>query len=498
MLSSTSLYAAIDLGSNSFHMLVVREVAGSIQTLARIKRKVRLAAGLDKQNHLSHEAMQRGWHCLKLFSERLQDIPRDQIRVVATATLRLATNADEFLRIAEEILGCSVQVISGEEEARLIYHGVAHTTGGPDKRLVVDIGGGSTELVTGVGAQATALLSLSMGCVTWLERFFSDRNLAQENFAQAELAAREMLHPVADQLKANGWQICVGASGTVQALQEIMVAQGMDERITLAKLQQLKQRAIQCGKLEELEIEGLTLERALVFPSGLSILIAIFHELNIDGMTLAGGALREGLVYGMMHLPVEQDVRQRTLRNLQRRYLLDSEQAERVAQLADNFTLQLANVWQLDERCRELLRSACLIHEIGLSVDFKQAPYHAAYLIRHLDLPGFTPAQKNLLATLLQNQSNTIDLPLLSQQNALPPRLAQRLCRILRLAIIFASRRRDDTLPAVRVRANDDELFLILPPGWLVSHPLRTEELEQESHWQSYVHWPLILEEIAQ
>lgn len=495
MLSSTSLYAAIDLGSNSFHMLVVREVAGSIQTLARIKRKVRLAAGLDQNNLLSHEAMQRGWQCLRLFSERLQDIPREQIRVVATATLRLASNADEFLQKAQEILGCPVQVITGEEEARLIYHGVAHTTGGPDKRLVVDIGGGSTELVTGIGAQATTLISLSMGCVTWLERYFADRNLGKENFEQAEQAAFEMIAPVAPTLLANSWQICVGASGTVQALQEIMVAQGMDERITLVKLQQLKQRAIQCGKLEELEIEGLTLERALVFPSGLSILIAIFKALNIETMTLAGGALREGLVYGMLHLPIEQDIRQRTLRNLQRRYLLDSEQASRVAQLADNFLQQISSQWQLDAYARDLLNSACLIHEIGLSVDFKQAAHHAAYLIRHLDLPGFTPAQKKLLATLLQNQTNALDLPLLSQQNAVPPRQAQRLCRILRLAIIFSSRRRDDTLPAVRLRANEDDLNVIVPHGWLEQHPLRAEELEQESHWQSYAHWPLYIEE---
>lgn len=495
MPGSSTLYAAIDLGSNSFHMLVVREVAGSIQTLARIKRKVRLAAGLDQHNHLSQEAMQRGWQCLRLFSERLQDIPREQIRVVATATLRLASNADAFLQTAEAILGCPVQVISGEEEARLIYHGVAHTTGGPDQRLVVDIGGGSTELVAGTGAQAALLYSLSMGCVTWLERFFSDRNLERDNFDAAEQAAREMVRPIAPQLRQHGWQICVGASGTVQALQEIMVAQGMDERITLPKLRQLKQRAIQCGKLEELEIEGLTLERALVFPSGLSILLAIFQELGIESMTLAGGALREGLVYGMLHLPVEQDIRNRTLRNLQRRYLLDIEQAERVSQLAANFCLQTTNEWQLDARCRELLHAACLIHEIGLSVDFKQAPQHAAYLVRNLDLPGFTPAQKKLLATLLQNQSNALDLPLLSQQNAVPPRMAQRLCRILRLAIIFASRRRDDTLPAVRLRANDEELHVILPHGWLEQHPLRAEELEQESHWQSYAHWPLFLEE---
>ena len=491
MLRSTSLYAAIDLGSNSFHMLVVREVAGSIQTLTRIKRKVRLAAGLSADNHLSPEAMERGWQCLRLFAERLQDIPPQQIRVVATATLRLAVNAGEFIAKAQEILGCPVQVISGEEEARLIYQGVAHTTGGDERRLVVDIGGASTELVTGIGAQATSLNSLSMGCVTWLERYFTDRNLAQENFDDAEKAAREVLRPVADELRYHGWKVCVGASGTVQALQEIMMAQGMDERITLAKLQQLKQRAIHCGRLEELEIEGLTLERALVFPSGLAILIAIFTELNIQCMTLAGGALREGLVYGMLHLAVDQDIRNHTLRNIQRRFMVDIEQAHRVANLAVSFLDQVENEWHLDPVSRELLVSACQLHEIGLSVDFKQAPLHGAYLVRNLDLPGYTPAQKKLLATLLLNQTNPVDLSSLHQQNAVPPRVAEHLCRLLRLAILFASRRRDDLLPAMTLTAEGEKLTLNLPENWLGSHPLGAEMLVQECQWQSYVHWML-------
>ncbi len=276
-----------------------------------------------------------------------------------------------------------------------------------------------------------------MGCVTWLERYFSDRNLAQENFDDAEKAARDVLRPVADELRFHGWKVCVGASGTVQALQEIMMAQGMDERITLAKLQQLKQRAIQCGRLEELEIEGLTLERALVFPSGLAILIAIFTELNIQSMTLAGGALREGLVYGMLHLAVDQDIRSRTLRNIQRRFIVDTDQANRVAKLADNFLKQVENARHIEPISRELLLSACQLHEIGLSVDFKQAPYHAAYLVRHLDLLGYTPAQKKLLATLLLNQTNPVDLSSLHQQNAVPPRVAEQLCRLLRLAILL-------------------------------------------------------------
>ena len=224
-MNSTSLYAAIDLGSNSFHMLVVREVAGSIQTLTRIKRKVRLAAGLNGDNELSVEAMERGWQCLRLFAERLQDIPHPQIRVVATATLRIAVNADVFIAKAQEILSCPVQVISGEEEARLIYQGVAHTTGGDDRRLVVDIGGASTELVTGTGAQTTSLFSLSMGCVTWLERYFADRSLTKENFDLAEAAARG--HDVRTQI--NGYLVRNRATTLASALAfpaRLLAAQG--------------------------------------------------------------------------------------------------------------------------------------------------------------------------------------------------------------------------------------------------------------------------------
>lgn len=491
--TASSLYAAIDLGSNSFHMLVVREVAGSVQTLARIKRKVRLAAGLNDDNTLSAEAMERGWYCLRLFAERLHDIPHAQIRAVATATLRLANNADAFITRAEEILGCPVSVISGEEEARLIYQGVAHTTGGNDRRLVVDIGGASTELVTGSGAQTTSLNSLPMGCVTWLERYFTDRNLDRAHFEAAEEAARAVLRPIVGELHRNGWQVCVGASGTVQALQEIMVAQGMDERITLDKLIQLKQRAIQCGRLEELEIEGLTLERALVFPSGLAILLAIFTELKIDYMTLAGGALREGLIYGMLDLTKDQDIRRRTLSNIQRRFMIDSHQARRVSQLAGTLSDQLEKSWAIDPLSRDLLLSACHLHEIGLSIEFKHAAQHAAYLVNHLAMPGFTPAQKKLLAMLVLNQTNPVDLPALHQQNAVSPQVADRLCRLLRLAILLAGRRRDDELLPSALRAEGETLTLTLPAGWLEANPLGAELMQQESQWQGYAHWPLVI-----
>lgn len=493
--SSAPLYAAIDLGSNSFHMLIAREVAGGIQTLTRIKRKVRLAAGLDSNNALSDEAMQRGWQCLRLFSEHLRDIPAKQMRIAATATLRIASNAQQFVKTAEKILGFSINIISGEEEASLIYQGVSYTTGGADQRLVVDIGGGSTEIAAGKSITAEILHSFPMGCVTWLEHYFADNKLSCKNFTQAEQAAHTLLKPMIDGFHRYGWQTCVGASGTVQALQEIMLAQGMDEHITLNKLKSLRQQAIECGDIDMLEIEGLAVDRKLVFPSGLSILIAIFEALQIETMTLSGGALREGLIYSMIGFPIEQDICQRTISNIQQRYLLDTEQAQRVNQLAQNFFAQLALPWSLDNYCRELLKGACLLHEIGLSVNFKQANQHANYLIRHLELPGFTPSQQKLLAVLLLNQSGPIDISTFSQQNAIPAHIAQYLCRILRLAIIFHRRRCSNSLPAIYLRAENESLNLVLPHNWLSSHPLRADCLRQERLWQSYVGWPICIAE---
>lgn len=294
------LYAAIDLGSNSFHLSLVRYAEGRVQTVARLKRKVRLAAGLDQDNLLSEEAMQRGWQCLNLFAEKLQSIQPHHLRIVATATLRYASNAEAFLTKARQILGHAIEVISGEEEARLIYLGASQTTRGPDKRLVLDIGGASSELITGNQQQATLLFSLPMGCVTWLNRYFTDHSLSAENFTQAESAARDMVAKIAEALKQQQWQICVGASGTIQAIQEILRAQNMNEQITLAKLLLLRKQVIDCITIEQLTIAGLNPERAPVFAGGLSILIAMFIELGIEQMLLAGGALREGLLHSLL------------------------------------------------------------------------------------------------------------------------------------------------------------------------------------------------------
>ena len=208
------MYAVIDLGSNSFHMLIAKSIAGGLQTIGRVKRKVRLAAGLDKGNVLSTEAMQRGWECLALFAERLQDIPDKNITIVATATLRLATNADVFKNHAEKILGHNINVISGELEARTIYKGVAHTSSCTGKQLVIDIGGASTEVVIGKAFDALHYKSLNMGCVTYLERYFKDCQLSKSNFNAAIKAARTVIDEISPEYKAAGWQIASGASGT--------------------------------------------------------------------------------------------------------------------------------------------------------------------------------------------------------------------------------------------------------------------------------------------
>jgi exopolyphosphatase/guanosine-5'-triphosphate,3'-diphosphate pyrophosphatase len=481
------LYAAIDLGSNSFHMWIVREVAGSVHTLAKIKRKVRLAAGLNSQNVLSEEAMQRGWDCLALFAERLQDLPADRIRIVGTAALRTAINASEFLKKAEAILQHPIEIIPGEEEARIIYQGVAHTSGGIGRRLVVDIGGASTEVVIGEDALPKALTSLKLGCVTWLEGHFKDRFLNEVNFHSAIEAAKQAILPIAEDYKQLGWQHCVGASGTVQALQEIMLAQGMDEIITLAKLKRLQRQAMRYERLEDLDIEGLTLERALVFPSGLSILIALFETLNIHSMTLAGGALREGLVYEMMSEMHEQDVRTRTLWSLQQRFQLDTNHAKHIARIAKNLLQQ--SLWEMESQASYLLNAVCALHELGTSIEFKKSGEHGAYLLRHLELPGFTRAQKILLAEWVRRYRDTLcSLP---EQHALSAQSANRLLRILRLAVILCHRRNEAEQPPYQLNVSGEQLKLTLPRVWLEANPLSRSELEQEAHRQSDLGWPL-------
>ena len=400
------------------------------------------------------------------------------------------------LKKAEQILGYPINVISGEEEAATIYKGVAHTSDGCGRRLVVDIGGASTELIIGEGFTPKALTSLKMGCVTWLEQFFKDRQLNKANFERAIEGAKQALTPVLQRYQDLGWDVCVGASGTVQALQEIMLAQGMDEVITLPKLKRLQAQAMQADQLEELDIAGLTLERALVFPSGLSILIAIFELLNIDSMTLAGGALREGMVYDMVKKADLQhdNIRSRTIDSVQQRYQLDVAYGEQVALAANKLALACGgNTW-FEDSASALLESAAKLHEIGLTLDFKNAGEHGAYLLENLNLPGFTRAQKQLLAEVVRRYKDQLTpLPI---QHAVSGQSAQRVLRLLRLAIIITHRRQHQLQPSYTINCDTNAITLSIDKQWLADNPLSAAELELESHRQSDLNWPLTIQAI--
>lgn len=490
----SDIYAVIDLGSNSFHMLMVKVVGGSVQVIGRVKRKVRLAAGLNDNLVLSRKAMKRGWECLALFAERLQDIPAANIRIVGTATLRLAQNVKTFLKEAEVILGQKVQVISGADEARIIYLGVAHTSNCDSNRLVIDIGGASTEVVVGRGFTPELLASLNMGCVTYLERYFSDGELSEDNFNQAIQAAAEQIAPISAEFLAKGWQIAVGASGTVQAVQEILVAQGKDEVITLGKLEDIMQQTMACGPVTQLNIIGLAQERKQVFASGLAILVALFRKLQIHGMTLSGGALREGVLYSMLPQLQHSDVRNRTVASLMVRYFIDQRHAERVADMAIELAGQLQHRWDLDKfEGLSMLRSGALLHELGLLIEYKNHHHHGAYIINHSDLPGFTRAQQQLVMALVHNHRADISREVIARQTMTSVLLTVRLTRILRLAVILSMRRRHEVLPEVKITTKAETLSLQMPANWLEQHPLMRAELEQEVQYQQQAGWQLLI-----
>lgn len=495
-MENKSSYAVIDLGSNSFHMMIVQVVAESVQVIGRVKRKVRLAAGLSDDYMLSNAAMLRGWECLNLFAERLQDIPKSNIKIAGTATLRLAKNVDVFINKANTILGQQINIISGDEEAKTIYKGVSYTSSSKLKRLVIDIGGASTELIAGNGDTPEVCNSLNVGCVTFLQKYFPNGELSEKNFMDAIAAAEVEIGKIRDEYKDFNWQEEVGASGTVQAIQEILIHQGFDEIITLGRLISIMQQGITYGSIDNLSIPGLVQERRLVFPSGLAILIAIFRQLNLSGMTLAGGALREGLLYSMLPELTKQNVRERTLNSVMTRYHVDVMHARRVAGVAVDLASQSSSIWNMDQfDALDILRSAALLHEVGLQVAYKDQQKHAGYILTNTNLPGFTEAQKKLLTALVSNHKDDINQLSLSKQSSTSVLLACRLTRILRVAVVLSLRRADEVLPVVSLTVDGETMKLLLPKGWLSSNPLTEAELLQEANYQAEHNWKLLIEQ---
>lgn len=488
---NSDLFAAIDLGSNSFHMLVVRHVSGSVQTIAKIKRKVRLAAGLDENLMLSDEAITRGLECLKLFAERLHSIPPTQVQIVATATLRLATNAELFLKQAEKILNHTINVISGETEAELIYQGAAYTSAGSDQRLILDIGGASTELIIGQGFTIHRAVSLNLGCVRFTETYFGhDLLLSEHAFSTAIKAAKSQIATISRSYQDYGWKACLGASGTFQAIQEIQLTQGLCEAITLRRLEQLKAQVIECGSLSALAINGLQEERKPVFAGGLAILIALFEQLKIRQLKISGGALREGLLYGMIQEQNSSDVRQLTLCALAEKYHLDKFHAEQCQVTALSLFERYQADWPLDaSEGKELLGCAALLHEIGLTIGFIDSHKHGAYILSQTAQPGFSKTQQALLAALVGNSRGTINLEELASLRGFSQEQVQGLVRVLRWAIILTSHRAQTVILPTQITTQQQETHWNMPLNWHSQHPLTAADLRDEQLEQERLGW---------
>jgi exopolyphosphatase/guanosine-5'-triphosphate,3'-diphosphate pyrophosphatase len=483
---ATDVIAAVDLGSNSFHMVVARDHHGQPSIVDRLREMVRLASGLEAGGTLDEASQERALACLRRFGQRLRDMPADRVRVVGTSTLRRVRNGDGFLARVEEALGHPVEVISGIEEARLIYLGVTHHTDSTEgSNLVVDIGGGSTELIIGQGFEPEYLESLPLGCVGASQEFFADGKLSQKRFDRARMAARLELRPMAATFRRRGWKRAIGSSGTIRAAGDVAHGLGLVDRgVTLAAVERIIAALIEARRSEHLSLPGLGADRAPVFAGGVAILAEIMSTLRIMQLDISSGALREGLLYDMLGRLHDEDARERSIRAVQGRYHVDLEQAQRVEGTALNLLDQVARDWQLtDKRFRQLLAWAARLHEIGLDIAHSRYHIHGAYIIANSDLPGFVRAEQQLLASLVAYHRRKLEDPFMADIAPAWRTPLLRLIVLIRLATLLNRSRSPSDLPTIRIVAGKDGLELRFPGTWLDDNPLTAADLEQERQW---------------
>lgn len=479
--------AAIDLGSNSFHLLAADYLEGHLQVITKQGEKVQLAAGINDQGVLSNEAMARALDCLARFAPFLSDIAPRDLRVVGTNALRDAVNSQVFIERAEALLGSRVEIIAGREEARLVYLGAAHVLAEEGRRLIIDIGGGSTELVIGERFEPMALESLSMGCVAYTQQFFSGGEISEKCMRRAELAALSELASIQRPYTRLGWSDSIGASGTVKSIAAVIAAAGNtpEEVITRAGLKALRRQLINDKHTDSLEgITGLKADRVKIFPAGVAILSAIFEAFELSDMHYADGALREGVLYDMVGRNGPEDSRLKTLESLSHGYGVDTRQADNVATTALALAEQLRNIWPLDDDQKRSLAWASCLHEIGLTISHSQFHRHGAYIVEHSDLAGFSRPEQRQLAFLIRAHRRQFPihewqaLPTAEQLGCL------RLARLLRLAIILNHSRPEKapTTPALEVD-DRDALSIYCPLNDAQS--LLLNDLEQEVVYQA-------------
>jgi exopolyphosphatase/guanosine-5'-triphosphate,3'-diphosphate pyrophosphatase len=473
------LVAAVDLGSNSFRLQVGRVVDDQIYPLDALKAPVRLAAGLTPQKTLDGASQLRALEALARFGERLRGFEPGAVRAVATNALRVAKNAPQFLAQAEAALGFPIEIIAGREEARLIYLGVAHTLPDPHtQKLVVDIGGGSTEFIIGRDMEPIELESLYMGCVGFSLKYFPRGRIEKAALKAAELAARKELQAIVRQYKRTGWEQAVGSSGTAKALADILEMNGLSETgITREGLERLRGLLLRAGDLGKLTLPGLRPDRVPVLPGGLAIMLAVFGEFGLEHMTFSEGALRLGVLYDLLGRYHHQDQRNATVRQFMRRYQVDAGQAARVAATARGFLLQL-----LPEAASEghdearVLEWAALLHEIGISVAHSSYHKHSAYILAHADMPGFSKMDQARLSRIVLAHRGKLE----RVQEIAPDSVDWLLIFSLRLAALLHRSRDDAPLPAILVKRSDRGFVIGVDPRWLVSSPLTAAALEEE------------------
>lgn len=476
--------AAIDLGSNSFHMIVVQQQNGQLQIIDRVKEMVRLGGGLDSKNNLTAEAMDRAIATLERFRQRLQDIPPHAIRCVGTKTLRTARNAEAFMQRAQQALDHEIEIISGFEEARLVYQGVTHAIESEDQPLLVmDIGGRSTELIRGVGQKPKQMESLTMGSVSMSLRHFADGKISRKRMERAELDALAELRGIRKRYRQQPWSRAIGSSGTIRSIGRIIHASGWSHNaITFSDLKRLRKQLIEAGHIDALQLEGLKEERRPVFPGGLAILYATFKSLKIKEMLVSDGALREGVIYDSIGRISNHDIRELSVDALMDRYHVDSVHAERVHVMASALFNQVADHFCDDEtRFENALRWAAKLHEIGLSISHRKYHRHSAYLVQYSDIPGFSRQEQRTLGLLVGAHRMK-----LKQEPFEPFRLKDLLLQLtllLRLSVLLYRGRGQEVIPVPQITLTEKKISLQFEPEWLNEHALTQYDLKQEQRY---------------
>ena len=490
------LLAALDLGSNSFHMVVGRYLLGQVRIVDRLRESVRMGAGLDQHGNLSPEALQRALDVLARMGERIASVPQNRVRAVATNAVRQMRNPRAFLLPAETALGHAIEVVSGREEARLIYLGVAR--GLPPRstrRLVVDVGGGSTEFIIGEGFQALERESLQVGCIATTLRFFGDGRLSARRWNEGFTEVSAEFQQFAATYRARGWQEVIGSSGTIKTIGKILSALKLTRgAVTDLGLQALRERLLQFDRVDAVELPALSEERRPLLPGGLLVLSAAFQALGLQRMVVARTAMREGVLYDMLGRVQHSDPREGSILALATRYAVDTAQAERIEATALAFFDQVQAAWDLDDEDRRMLAWAARIHEIGLAIAHSQYHVHGAYLLEHSDIAGFSQQEQQVLATLVRCHRRSIPAGAIQ---ALPERLAQhalRLVLILRLAVLLHRSHGRDPLPPLGLATGNGSLRLTVPPGWLDRHPLIRADLDTERGYLAAIDCSLALD----